>query len=187
MPYIYWDSDLILWFIHSQLYFSNLGGCVPLTDSVSSVCAWPPRIHISAHVKDPISICRKRVLRPHSRCYGNMTTLHTARFPGSFYCFRSFYSFKSLEIDFTIKGLLVLSPLIQPTGPFCLSGGPFHCEFLQNPFVSNIAKSERWATVFCECAELYFCRSATNRDWLLELYTRHVAIKGDHTNYHFWL
>ena len=37
--------------------------------------------------------------------------------------------FKSLEIDFWIKGLL--NPFIQPMGPFCLSGGPFHCcEFL---------------------------------------------------------
>ena len=33
--------------------------------------------------------------------------------------------FKSWEIDFSIKGLL--SALIQPMGPFCLSGGPFHC------------------------------------------------------------
>ena len=37
--------------------------------------------------------------------------------------------FKSLEIEFSIKGLL--SPLVQPMGPLCFSGGPFHCcEFL---------------------------------------------------------
>ena len=41
-----------------------------------------------------------------------------ARFPGSF-----FSPFQSLEIDFSIKSLL--SPLIQPMGPFCMSGGPF--------------------------------------------------------------
>ena len=37
--------------------------------------------------------------------------------------------FKSLEIDFSIKGLL--NPLTQPMGPFCLSGSSFHSfEFL---------------------------------------------------------
>ena len=30
-----------------------------------------------------------------------------------------------MEIDLSIKGLL--SPLIQPMGPFYLPGGPFHC------------------------------------------------------------
>ena len=41
----------------------------------------------------------------------------------------NFRSFKSLEIDFSIK--VLLSPLVQPMDPFCLSGGPFHCcEFL---------------------------------------------------------
>ena len=75
--------------------------------------------------------------------------VYPARFPGSFWVL--LYCVKSLEIDFSIKGLL--SPLIQP---FLFVRGSF-------PLLSVLLKS------FCEQqyfanGQLYFCCSAVNRD-----------------------
>ena len=94
--------------------------------------------------------------------------------------------FKSLEIDFSIQGLI--SPLIQPMSSFCLSGGPFHCcEFLYSPIVNNISKSERRATIFCERAVVFLpqcCKSQC--DCMKQtILPPHVAIKGDHTIFFF--
>ena len=92
---------------------------------------------------------------------------------------------KSLEIDFSIKGLS--SPLIQPMGPFCLSGDPFHCcEFFQSPFVSNISMSKRQATVFWERAVVFLPQCHESRcDCLRQMIHSPCCNQG--RPYHFWL
>ena len=76
-----------------------------------------------------------------------------------FYCYRYVFlqgsqgPFKSLEIDFSIKGLL--SPLIQPMGPFCLSGGPFHCRVPLKSICEHHFKVRA-------NGQLYFCHGAVN-------------------------
>ena len=69
--------------------------------------------------------------------------------------------FRSLEIDFSIKGLS--SPLIQPIRPVsvCLSGGPFHCcEFLQK----SICEQQ----YFCEQAVLFLLLEADDTPAMLQ-------------------
>ena len=61
----------------------------------------------------PVSAADGQLLRQHQSLYvtGVCLCVKVSRVPLG--------PFKSLEIDFSIKGLL--SPLIQPMGPFCLS------------------------------------------------------------------
>ena len=108
-----------------------------------------------------LTVCARPSVRQASRLLFSTDLIYSKRFPGSFY----FGRFKSLEIDFSIKGLLNL--LIQPMGRVCLSGGPLRCCevcLLKSIREQHFKVGAPTDSILRMGNKLHFCRSAANRD-----------------------
>ena len=140
------------------------GGCVKKSVIVTTLHASNVRLcSIICHYDLCMSAMCDRTTRS---CVQRSVTLISSQGP-----------FKSLEIDFSIKGLFRSFDSAHGSFLFIRRSFPLWVP-LKSIFVSNVSKLERRATVFCEWAVVFFAVVPQIMMWLLEAYNTPTMLQS---------